>query len=623
MVPARTHRGKGLPEGARRRQTAAAVRDIHIAGRAFAIAGRFQRFPADEIASAITRAGGSVLPLSKGEHAALVAGVDVGDLVQRERERGVAVLSEDRAAGMFQLGFDEARRWRAVEATLARPKDGLRWRRLCELLDLWPDDDTLPAVVDRCRTAAGLWPDHECEAPEHWVQRLRRGEGDARAGVPRRWRLRGDAETLRTVLSDPRVTGSLRDLSLSGVRLRVGDLPGVVAASTRAGLRSFALTASQLKADAARYIAGEPALAGIESLSLDGNPLGDEGLRELSEARHLTSVHVLSLRECGVGPEGVEALADSRWLVRITDLDLSGNPLGVRAGSIIAGSETLASVQRLRLEGCALQNGGLRALARTANLMEVEHLDVSRCGVADDGLAALVDGPIADTLTSLRCESVGDARVGPRGVAALTASERLGLMASLDLSGVHLDDATFAELLTSRRLPKLQALHLEGDAELTAHALELLCDREPVPRLRTLAMPRCDLRRVRKEVWRGARFLDGVEHLTLRRSRLGMTSLRAMLSHAPLVALRSISLRGTAIGDDGVRALLRAPRLALLREVDLTGCGLGAGAADALLSSGRMDHLERVTVSRDELGPEGLPRLFAGQRFPGQVVLAE
>lgn len=620
MVRSRSRGGKGLHDGASRGHTARAVRDIHIAGRAFAIAGRFHRFQPELIATAILRAGGTVHPITQARHSALIAGEALGDELERQRERGVAVLSEDRAAGMFQLGFDEPRRWRAIEATLARPRDGLRWRRLCELLDLWPDDPTLAVVVAHARDTAAQWPDEECEAPDHWIERVRVGVDDPRVAVPRRWSLGGDAKTQSAVLREPRVTSSLRDLALRGARLKLSDLPAIVAASTQAGLRSLSLTHSQLKADAAKYIAGEPALRGIEALVLDKNPLGDDGVRELSEARHLTSVHRLSLRECGIGPDGVEALADSRWLVRITAIDLSGNPLGVRAGSIIAGSETLASLQRLDLEGCALQNGGLRALARTTHLQEVTHLDVSRCGVTDEGIAALVDGPLVDTLTTLRCEAVGDSRIGPKGVAALTASERLGHLASLDLTGVNLDDATFAALLTSRRLPKLQTLRLDGFASLSAHAMELLCDREPVPRLRALALPRCDFRRVRKEVWHGARFLDGVEHLEMCGARLGMSSLRALLSHAPVIAMRSMSLRDTAIGDDGLRAILRSSRLALLREIDVAGSGLSADAADVLLASGRMDHLERVTVSRDELGERGLPRLFAGQRFPGQVV---
>lgn len=621
MVPAATDLGKGLPATRRRGDTARDVRDILIAGRPFAVTGIFRRFQAPEIAHAIARAGGVIHPAAALRHEVLVAGDGEEGFAQQERERGVAVIPEDRAAGLLQLGFDETRRWSAVDATLARPRDGLRWRRLCELLDLWPDDPTLPAVIERCRVGAQSWPDAECEAPPHWVERVRAGQRDPRVAVPRRWKLRAQGETVRAALGDPRVTDSLRDLCLHDARLRAADLPEIVAAATRTQLRALALPRTQLRADAAAYIAGERALTGLETLVLDENPLGDDGLRELSEARHLTSVHVLGLRACGLGPEGAEALADSRWLVRITDLDLSDNALGVRAGSIIAGSETLASLQRLRLAGCGLGNGGLRALARTDNLQEVEHLDVSRCGVTDEGFAALVDGPIIDSVTDLRCVSDGDARVGPRGVSALTASERLGALETLDLTGALLDDGTFSALLTSRRLPRLRTLRLEGPTDLTLHALELLCDREPVPRLRDLAMPRCDLRKVRKEVWRGARFLDGVEHLAMRRSRIGMTSLRAMLAQAPLAALRTISLRDTVIGDDGLEALLRAPRLALMREVDVAGCGLGPDAADVLLASGRMDHLKRVVVTREELGERGLPRLLAGQRFPGQVEL--
>ena len=49
--------------------------------------------------------------------------------------------------------------------------------------------------------------------------------------------------------------------------------------------------------------------------------------------------------------------------------------------------------------------------------------------------------------------------------------------------------------------------------------------------------------------------------------------------------------------------------------------GAALDAADVLLASGRMDHLKRVVVTREELGERGLPRLLAGQRFPGQVEL--
>jgi hypothetical protein len=597
------------------------LRDVFIAGRTFALAGSFTRFSGDEIARAISRAGGVVEREARGRYEVLVAGEGVDPRVLAARERGVAAVSEDRAAGMFQLGFDLARRRSAVEATLARPRDGLRWRRLCELLDLWPDDDTLAAMLERVRTLVAAWPDAECEAPAHWVRRAVEGAADPRLRVPRRWCVDGDLAEARALLLGTDAP-TVRQLAVTHARARAADLPALVAAAVRAGLHALDLWGNLLGADAAAYIAGEPSLAGLDALTLAENPLGDEGLRVLSGARHLTSVHALDLRGCRVGPDGLDALADSPWLVRIESLDLSDNPLGVRSGASLAASETLASVQRLSLAGCGLLNGGVRALARTANLHEVQTLDLSRCGVGDEGFAALVDGALIETVTSLRCAGDAAGQVGARGVAALTQSDRLGTLSALDLSGNPFDDATLAALLTARRLPQLRELRLDGPSAVTSHALEILCDQEPVPKLRVLSLPACDLRKVRKEVWRGARFLDGVEHLALRDARVSLTSLRALLSHAPLVAVRSMCLRGTVIGDDGLDAVLRAPRLALLRELDASRCGLGPRAVDAILGSGRMDRLERLTVSRDELAPHGLPRLLAGQRFPGQVVLA-
>lgn len=597
------------------------MRDVFIAGRPFALAGRFSRFAPGEISDAITRAGGVVEPRARGRFEVLVAGVDAQEFELHARERGVAVVSEDRAAGMFQLGFDTPRRRSAVEATLARPKDGVRWRRLCELLDLWPDDDTLAPAIERVRAVVSTWSDEECDAPAHWVRRAQEGSEDPRLSVARRWCVEGDLAAMTALLGNTRAVPSPRHVALHRARVRDGELPALVAAATRAGLAALDLRGNLLGPSSGRYIAAEPALAGVHTLVLAANPLGDEGVRALSGARYLTSVNTLDLSGCKLGPEGLDALADSPWLVRIESLDLSDNPLGVRAGSSIAASETLASVQRLGLAGCGLLNGGVRALARTANLREVRDLDLSRCGVTDEGFAALVDGAIVESVESLRCVGDASAQVGPKGIAALTLSERLGSLASLDLSGNTLDDASLAALLTARRLPHLRELHLDGPSEVGAHAIEILCDNDPVPKLRVLSLPGCDLRKVRKEVWRGALFLDGVEHLALRDARLSLTSLRGLMSHAPLIALRSLSLRGTVIGDDGLDAVLRAQRLALLRELDVSGCGLGPRAVDVLFASGRMDRLERVVISRDELAPHGLPRLLAGQRFPGQVAL--
>lgn len=621
MCPRSAGAARDFPDAARVDKLRPTVRDIFIAGRVFALAGRFSRFAQGEIARAIARAGGLVEPVSAGRFEVLVAGGEAEEVALRARERGVAVVSEDRAAGMFQLGFDLPRRRSAVEATLARPQDGMRWRRLCELLDVWPDDDTLAPIVERARAVIAAWRDDECDAPAHWVARAVRGSTDTRLALARRWQVDGSLAPARALLDNRAAVASLRHLALTAAGLRDRDLPPLVAQATRAGLGALDLRGNRLGPDAAAYIAAEPALAGAHTLTLAENPLGDEGVRALSGARHLTSVKSLDLRGCGVGPDGLDALADSPWLVRIERLDLSDNPLGVRAGQSIAASETLASVQELRLAGCALLNGGVRALARTANLHEVRALDLSRCGVSDEGFAALVDGAIIESVERLCCAGDAAAQVGPRGIMALTMSDRLASLVSLDLSGNAFDDASLAALLTARRLPHLRELRLGGPSPVGAHAVEILCDREPVPKLRVLSLPACDLRRVRKEVWRGALFLDGVEQLALEDARMNLTSIRGLMSHGPLTALRALSLRGTVIGDEGLDAVLRAPRLALLRELDVRGCGLGPRAVDALFASGRMDKLERVAVSRDELAPHGLARLLAGQRFPGQVAL--
>ncbi|MFO0626181.1 MAG: hypothetical protein U0325_11245 [Polyangiales bacterium] len=551
----------------------------------------------------------------------VIAGYDAGDVDRRARERGAAVVSEDRAAGMFQLGFDAPRRRSAVDATLARPRDGLRWRRLCELLDLWPDDETLAPTLERARAVVARWPDEECDAPAHWVRRAVAGSTDPRLSLARRWEVTGELAALLALLRNTPASGALRHLALHRARLRDADLPGVVSAVPAGTLRALDLRGNLLTRDGAAFIAATPDLAGTATLGLAENPLGDDGVRALSGARHLTSVKSLDLRACGITFDGLEALADSPWLVRIEALDLSDNPLGVRSGASLAGSETLASVQELHLAGCGLLDGGARALARTGNLHEVRVLDLSRNGITDDGLAALVDGPLVESVERLRLTGDPSGQVGPRGIEALRGSDRLSVLTALDLSGHSLDDAALAVLLSSRRLPQLRELTLEGPSGAGVHAVELLCDVEPVGKLRALALPGCDLRKVRKEVWRGARFLDGVEQLAMNHSRMSLTALRALLSHAPLAGLRALSLRGTVIGDEGLDAVLRAPRIPLLRELDARGCGLGPRAVDALLASGRMERLERVCVSRDELAPHGLERLLAGQRFPGQVHL--
>jgi uncharacterized protein (TIGR02996 family) len=223
-------------------------------------------------------------------------------------------------------------------------------------------------------------------------------------------------------------------------------------------LRWLNLEVNRLDDSALAHLARAQVLAGVEALSLADNPVSDTGARLLADSRYLGRLAWLSLDHSPLEARGLLALLRSPWLASLSRLDVSRALSRVRSElDDLTRDEVRVPLTTLNLAGVRLSAWSLRGVYALLESLSLRKLDLARNGLGPASCPWLTDCPGLRNLVHL-----GLAGNNLYGLEALTRSQVLRGLRSLDLGGVPLGD-------------------LEGDALANCEAWG--------PRLRLIASP--------------------------------------------------------------------------------------------------------------------------------------
>jgi uncharacterized protein (TIGR02996 family) len=425
-----------------------------------------------------------------------------------------------------------------------------------------------------------------------------------------------DEAALAALAASPSL-GQMRELSLE---LRgAGGLRELLASPALSGLRELRLKGF-VDGAAVAALAAQRDLR-LRHLELAGGEgLGAAGLAALLDAGVLSELSSLRLDRQDIGAAGAKLLAR---LPRLAEIALANDKIGKHGAAALAACAGLGS---LRLAACGIGEKGAQAIVAAPALRALHTLVIGQGnGVGGKNLAAVLAACELPALVDLGFPS---ASLKAEGARAIAASDRLGRVERLDISGNALKYEGARLFAAAEGLTSLRALdisgngidavgmrHLaEGPALATVRDLDLAnnkCGTEGGKALaRWPGLPRARLLRLFYN-WMGVlgvRALleraEALEELYAHENNYGGEPAR-MIAKAPPPALRALGLREAE--TDAVTAIAGGPLRDRLESLTLGAMTLDERCAQALAAMGALGEL-RVSFVTAEGGAAAILR---------------
>lgn len=355
-------------------------------------------------------------------------------------------------------------------------------------------------------------------------------------------------------------------------------------------------------------------VAPLRSLDLEVDP---GGLEALAAASALAQIRALVLRCTRETPTGsVIALLASPHLRRLEHLEIQGR-LSAELAAALARCPALAGCRELSLvdnaagvigpdglvaEPTGLGPEGLRTLCEAAGLVRLEALTLGRARVGHQGLAAL------GALEKLRRLSISDEELGVRATRALAGGPGRNAIEELALERCGLDAKALPALVEAPSFASLRRLQLRGNR--LGRGIGPLLEALELPRLESLGLGEGQIREAGARLLAASGKLQGLVTLDVSGCGLKDAGCEA-LAGGSFPRLRTLRLLSNGIAAGGLEALARGPLLSTVRDLDLAGNKFQNAGGQALAASPHLAHLERLRFHYNWLGVGGLKAILA------------
>jgi hypothetical protein len=179
-----------------------------------------------------------------------------------------------------------------------------------------------------------------------------------------------------------------------------------------------------------------PKLKGIRFDCLKG--VNEKLVTKMLLGEWITQVETLILTGTDLNDEGVKALSESQHLSKVNTLDLSNTNVTSKAVMSIASSSTFSELSNLNLGGNkGVDDEGVKALSESQHLSKVNTLDLSNTNVTSKAFISIASSSTFSELSNLNFS--GNKGVNDEGVKALSESQHLSKVNTLDLSRTCVD----------------------------------------------------------------------------------------------------------------------------------------------------------------------------------------
>ncbi|MBM3981374.1 MAG: TIGR02996 domain-containing protein [Planctomycetes bacterium] len=283
----------------------------------------------------------------------------------------------------------------------------------------------------------------------------------------------------------------------------------------------------------------------VESIRLE-RPGGEARLK-LSKCKPLAAVRKLELRENGYERDLLVPFANCEYLSNVRKLDLGYAELG---GSAVAALEA-ARMRPLdfHLGVFALTEGAFTALLHSPFVLRLRRFRPYR--LPEWGPAVIASAHLPD----LRLLDLSSNRAGDAGVRALTKSNWLNQLVTLDLSYSNLTDEACDTLAAWPGLASIRSLNLGDNHEITGRGVAALLKSKHLKPI----------------------------HLGLRWTACGDAGAKALAKWPGLANLIDLDLSYAQVADAGVLAFAGSSRWRDIRYLKLSGSAKIDEAASAKL----------------------------------------
>ncbi|MFT5683752.1 MAG: Ran GTPase-activating protein (RanGAP) involved in mRNA processing and transport [Myxococcota bacterium] len=349
-------------------------------------------------------------------------------------------------------------------------------------------------------------------------------------------------------------------------------------------IRSADLSRLKLGGEAAGLLSG-PVLGQSTRWDLSDNELGAEGVAALVKIDALEQVTSLGLYYNDLKDDGVAALLAGDRLGSLRELDLSLNDIEIQSAKALAAAKSLAGLERLNLNHGKFGGEGFLALLPSPCFSGLTHLSMIYNETSGEALEAMATAPGFERLESLKLDTGW--HTTPEQLAAFANSTTMPALRTLRLSGYNLEPEHAAALANGAMIGQLRSLVVDGNFNFRSAKL--------------LAK---------------SAHLTGLEHLSLRSSRIKTSGAKALAKSAHLAGLKHLELFDSFIDSKGLLALAGSPHLANLTALNLGGRNLikGPEPIEALTSAAFFPRLESLSLGcglnkdskSNRIGPEGI-----------------
>jgi hypothetical protein len=401
-------------------------------------------------------------------------------------KKSCVLLQQEEVARLLFLDRPLKERFESLHAALRSPKE-TSWHQIYMLLTTWPED-SLDDAVSQAKVALDAWPDRLRLEMTSWTKQ----------------------KSPLAKLCRYNTLSKKSKVSAEDTYLQVSELSELASVSGRRMLEC------QEALEALKTLPSIESAVSIEGLAL--NFISEDGkrfpaLKPLLESKRLSSLRALCLEEYKVSADDLRALAEGEHPLEYLRLQ---NALlkGEQAGLLLAKLAEKKPLRCLELKYNGLEIKGATALFADANarFKELTALDLSANEIGDKGVAALASCPTLGNLRWLNLEAnVDKNELTEKACLSLANAVALDHLTSLNLSKNPLSAKGIAALLTSKKLPRLEALSMcVVDASL-GEIIRACGDAETIP-LRRLELTHRNSEEEPLDLTR-ARFLQKVEFL--------------------------------------------------------------------------------------------------------------